>query len=176
MGDSFRTGLRHIRERHNLTVGHLAERCAQAGAGHITENVIWNIESARRSVSVDIAVAVAVVLNEPLTDLMFPDPEATISLTSRVHVKAATATAWITGQICLPHTDIAAARTSENPSPPASDVDLDARLAWLAENGHSTEDAKQAVIDLLDVLADTDSPHAAVALTRLRMRLGIPHD
>jgi transcriptional regulator with XRE-family HTH domain len=80
--------IRAIRKERGLTPGDLAALCASAGASHLTENVIENIESGRRDkegrrrrdVSVDELFVLAAALGEPVELLLYEQPPATTAV------------------------------------------------------------------------------------------------
>jgi hypothetical protein len=66
--------IRRLRAGRGLTAARLAERCQALGAPAITTNVITNIETRRRDVSVDDLLVFALALDVPPLHLLSPAP------------------------------------------------------------------------------------------------------
>jgi transcriptional regulator with XRE-family HTH domain len=103
------TQLKRIRRRRDLTAPDLAARCAQLGAAEVTENVIRNIETGRRTVSVDQLAALALALDvAPVHLLSAPDTTTDappVQVTATITVPAQAWGPWSQGTAPLPETD-----------------------------------------------------------------------
>jgi transcriptional regulator with XRE-family HTH domain len=99
--------VREVRKRRGWQPADLAARCAELGAGHLTENVIENIESGRRDkqgrrrrdVTVDELLTLAVALNVAPVHLLVPvdDPDAAYPVIGGVLARRFGVRAWIRG-------------------------------------------------------------------------------
>lgn len=183
-----------IRKNRRITAEALAARCAELGAQEVTANVIWNLETGRRDLSLDTFLALALALDVPPMTLLVPTahPESTVEVTPLVRTDAAGMAGWITGTTPLPGSDsdtfaeaaAALPRTAKTPDPP---VDIEARTAWWAAQvntladdvAHRVADQVRAnatqFVQQLSEYADTapESPQSRAALQRVRSRLGL---
>jgi transcriptional regulator with XRE-family HTH domain len=106
--------VRDVRIKRKLKVAQLAERCAAAGAPHLTAQAIYKIEGQResatrppRQVTVDELVALGVALNVAPLHLLVPpdDYKKAYLLTSTISERAVYVRHWIRGEIPLPGAD-----------------------------------------------------------------------
>lgn len=176
--------LRQLRTRLGLTVDEVVERCHRLGATDVTDNIIWNIESGRRKLSLDVTVTLAAALGVPFMSLLVPDdPDATIHATPALPVSPNRFTAWATGAAPLPGADTGAfaqaAVDLPGPGREPEDVDWQSRVRWAITHidDHAETAARklnQNARDFLtafEVLA-SESPSAKDALSLLQQRLG----
>lgn len=78
--------VKQLRAKRGMSAAQLARRCADLGAPALTTNVIANIETRRRDVSVDDLLVFALALDVPPIHLLTPapgDPEAPASMRSQ---------------------------------------------------------------------------------------------
>ncbi|ADD45054.1 helix-turn-helix domain-containing protein [Stackebrandtia nassauensis] len=180
--------LRQLRDRLGLTVDDVVERCRRLGATDVTDNIIWNIESGRRKLSLDVTVTLAAALGVPFMSLLVPDdPDATIHATPAVPVSPNRFAAWSTGTAPLPGADAGAfaeaAADLPLPGREPEDVDWQSRVRWAITHidDHAETAAQklnQSARDFLtafEVVA-TESPSAKDALSLLQRRLGSTPD
>ena len=73
-------GVKQLRPHHGLTAQQLAARCATLDASGFTTNVIANIETRRRDVSVDGLLVLAPALDVAPLHLLTPDVDAEVRL------------------------------------------------------------------------------------------------
>jgi transcriptional regulator with XRE-family HTH domain len=103
------TQLKRARRRRDLTAPDLAARCAQLGAGEVTENVIRNIETGRRTVSVDQLAVLALALDVAPVHLLSAPDTATdappVQVTATITAPAQAWGPWTQGTAPLPETD-----------------------------------------------------------------------
>ena len=107
--------IKEARKKRGWSVRQLAEQCAKAGAGGLTQNAIENIERGRRDgegrrrreVTVDELLALAYVLSVAPVNLLVPidDDAARYPLVADHAVSAGRAREWIRGNYPLPSTD-----------------------------------------------------------------------
>lgn len=177
-GQWCRHRLAETRREQGLTVSGLADRCARVGAAHITTNVLWNIESGRRTISLDIVLALSAALDVTPLSLMLPQSSDTpVSITSLIRPSAGTVAAWISGIKPLPTGQDARAPRTPPPAPAATvSSDLASRLQWLAATGKDPSVSHDAVLQFLTELAADDNPRTRHILSELRDRLGLDDD
>jgi transcriptional regulator with XRE-family HTH domain len=97
--------VKEIRRRRGWTTAQLAARLAEAGAGHLTEAVLANIETGRRrngqrrrDVTIDEVLTLAYVLNVPPVLLFIPvGTEDTLAITPTIDMTAWDALPWVSG-------------------------------------------------------------------------------
>jgi len=178
-GEWCRRRLAEIRGEQGLSTTDLAHRCAEAGAANITTNVLWNIQTGRRSISLDLVLALSAVLNVPPMVLMLPTSSSTpISITSSIKASTSRVAAWVSGDQPLPTgREPHKPRTPLRPAPVAhrDAGDLASRLRWLSSTGKDSDpDAHRDTIhQFFNDLAADDSPRTQRILADLRERLGI---
>jgi len=101
----FRRRLREVRQARNWTQPELAEKLSGQGAG-ITEFTINRIESGKRGLSLDEAVAIAAVLGPSLLHMIVPlEERGRVHLTPQMPVRLLDARAWLRGQRPLQQAD-----------------------------------------------------------------------
>lgn len=90
-----------------ITTQRLAERCRELGATWLTRDVVQNIESGRRGVSVDDVWALAAALNTPPLVLMLPLGESgvRVAVTPSITAYPQVALEWAEGESPLPESD-----------------------------------------------------------------------
>ena len=116
-----------LRRRRGLNTAALAERCAALGAPEVTDQVVRNIETGRRTVSVDHLCALAAALEVSPVHLLAAEDGTHVATTSELHVGADEWNSWVRG----------AGPLSQG---------MDARAFWGYALEHSThEDAEAAV-------------------------------
>ena len=93
--------IRQVRERRKWTAKELADRCAEAGAPHITPTVITNLETRRRKtreITVDEVLVLAHVLGVPPLQLIVPAGSGEeLEVVPGVHLDDLAAADWIAG-------------------------------------------------------------------------------
>jgi transcriptional regulator with XRE-family HTH domain len=93
--------IRDARQRRGWSAKELAERCAEAGAPHITPTVITNLETRRRAtreITLDEVLIIAAVLDVPPLKLILPvDPGEGLEVVPGVHLDELAAVDWIVG-------------------------------------------------------------------------------
>src|SRR5690349_18934210 len=97
--------VKQLRRHRGMTAQQLADRCASLGAPGITTNVIANIETRRRDVSVDELLMLALALDVAPLHLLTPDGDATVRLAISPTVTVAHAEdlqQWLRGEQALP--------------------------------------------------------------------------
>jgi transcriptional regulator with XRE-family HTH domain len=101
--------VKDLRRRRGLTAAQLATRCAELGAAGMTTNVIANIETRRREISVNELMVFALALDVAPIHLLSPiaatDPatDRPLALTSTVQIEdPGQAMRWIHGEEALP--------------------------------------------------------------------------
>ncbi|MGH8792123.1 MAG: helix-turn-helix domain-containing protein [Stackebrandtia sp.] len=186
--------LRQIRKARGLGAADLAARCAELGAPHLTEHVIWNLETARRHLTLDDFLALAAALEVPPLSLLLPadDPNAIVEITPDLRLGAARVAAWVAGEVPLPGRDAgafaqaAAAVPSTRAWTERPEADVDARTRFVAAHvqprsdalaAEITESVRAAVEGFLDRLARRadDDVSAAEALRQLEnLGLDVP--
>ncbi|MFG1921091.1 helix-turn-helix domain-containing protein [Cryptosporangium sp. NPDC048952] len=100
--------VRAIRQRRGMTAQQLVDRCTAQGFVGMTANMLANIETGRRDVSVDELLAFALALDVPPASLLTPahDRPLTVAVTDQVTVTDRDALSdWICGHQPLPPTD-----------------------------------------------------------------------
>lgn len=100
----FRARLREVRRVKGLTQPELSEALASVGV-ELNEFVITRIESGKRRVSLDEAVALAAVLGPSLLHMLVPLDDTRVHLTPEMPERAIDARAWIRGQRPLRQAD-----------------------------------------------------------------------
>jgi transcriptional regulator with XRE-family HTH domain len=97
--------LKRLRRHRNLNTASLAARCAELGAPEVTDQVVRNIETGRRTVSVDHLTTLALALDVSpvhlLTRLDDTDHRG-VQATAILHVEDDAWAAWIRGTDPLP--------------------------------------------------------------------------
>lgn len=97
--------VKDLRRRRGLSATVFAQRCAELGASGMTVNVLANIETGRRKVTVDELLVFALVLDVAPVHLLAPATPVVVAVTDEVRVEAATATQWMVGRQPLPFSD-----------------------------------------------------------------------
>jgi transcriptional regulator with XRE-family HTH domain len=100
----FRRRLREVRQAKGWTQPELAEALAGAGVD-LNEFVITRMESGKRRVSLDEAVALAAVLGPSLLHMVVPLDNSKVHLAPRLPAQAVDARAWVRGQRPLRQAD-----------------------------------------------------------------------
>ncbi len=100
----FRTRIRKVRQAKGWTQQELAEALNGAGA-ELTAFAITRLESGKRGVSLDEAVAIAAVLGPSLLHMLVPLEGARVHLAPQLPVRAVDARAWVRGQRPLRQAD-----------------------------------------------------------------------
>ncbi len=97
--------MREARQAAGLTMGGLAQGCADCGHPEIKEQTIKNLEAGRRaSISIVDLVVLADVLGIPPIALLFPlGTEPTVEVLPGHEVSTWDALAWFTGETALVH-------------------------------------------------------------------------
>ena len=196
--------IRRLRTSRGITASQLAQRCQELGASSITTNVIANIETRRRDVSVDDLLVFALALDVPPLHLLSPAPAGDTKPGNRADPSAqgpasfaVTGTAviedpvvahrWLQGHQALPgsqehlyyaaaHADARHTGTATTPSPDAG-TRLAAQFDREAANFVSTVRAQVdgLLTGLETAVASGDSPDDVLTtLTQARARLTSP--
>jgi transcriptional regulator with XRE-family HTH domain len=100
----FRARLREVRRVKGLTQPELSEALASVGVD-LNEFVITRIESGKRRVTLDEAVALAAVLGPSLLHMLIPVDDTSVHLAPEMPERAIDARAWIRGQRPLRRAD-----------------------------------------------------------------------
>jgi transcriptional regulator with XRE-family HTH domain len=95
--------MREVRKAAGLTMGEVAQRCADRGLTEITEHSVKNLESGRKaSITIADFVVLADVLGVPPVTLLFPlGTSATMEVLPGREVSTWDALAWFTGETPL---------------------------------------------------------------------------
>jgi transcriptional regulator with XRE-family HTH domain len=154
--------IRETRQRRGWTAKELAERCAEAGAPHITPTVITNLETRRRAtreITVDEVLVLAHALQVAPLQLMVPlDAAEALEVLPGVSLDAPEAVNWIAGD---PHSSRLTRIRSLRPQ------DTNALMRWSDTDSILTtirqiRYAGQYVL-IEDDSLDNDPPRAPVA-------------
>jgi transcriptional regulator with XRE-family HTH domain len=97
--------LKMLRRRRGLNTAAVAARCAQLGAPEVTDQVVRNIETGRRTVSVDHLCVLALALDVAPVHLLTPlDTDGPIDVRVGTDLSADRAawSAWVHGKAPLP--------------------------------------------------------------------------
>jgi len=99
--------LKQLRLRRGMeTAAQLADKCAELGAPDLTRDVIANLESSRRDVSVERLLVLALACDvAPLDLLMPPDFTGTVAVTGEAIVTSEVFAQWLSGNAPLPQSD-----------------------------------------------------------------------
>lgn len=100
--------LKQLRLRRGIaSANQLATRCAELGAPELTRDVIANLESSRREVSVDRLLILALACDVSPLDLLAPEASDTtpIAITQTIVVEPSVFSGWLIGQLPLPQSD-----------------------------------------------------------------------
>lgn len=99
--------IRQIRQKRGWTVKELAERCAEAGAPHITATVITNLETRRRAsrqITVDELLVLAYILDVPPLLMFVPaDGTETLQIADGIEKDSIEAGAWVANDEAMTH-------------------------------------------------------------------------
>jgi transcriptional regulator with XRE-family HTH domain len=97
--------LKRLRRHRNVNTAALAAHCADLGAAEVTDQVVRNIETGRRTVSVDHLTTLALALDVSPVHLLTRHDDSDrrgVQATTTLHVEDDAWTAWIRGTDPLP--------------------------------------------------------------------------
>ncbi|MGW3374055.1 helix-turn-helix transcriptional regulator [Streptomyces hydrogenans] len=104
--DSVAERVKELRKRRGLTAQRLAELCAEAGAPELTAASLANIETGRkkdgrrtRMITVDEALALAYVLDAPISLFFLPPRGQELEVTPKARMHPADVAAWFAGEV-----------------------------------------------------------------------------
>src|SRR4051794_2181391 len=95
--------VKELRRHRGMTAQQLCDRCAALGAPGITTNVLANIETRRRDVSVDELLVLALALDVAPMHLLAPDRAVRLAITPSASVTDSDELRrWLRGEHALP--------------------------------------------------------------------------
>ncbi len=94
--------IRRLRNERGLSAPRLAARCQELGAAEMTSNIITNIETRRRDVSVDDLLIFALALDVPPLHLLSPAPSASKAPKGAAQQQSGSTSFAVTRTVAIP--------------------------------------------------------------------------